>query len=68
MSKLKAIRESKGLSQAKLSEISGVNIRILQYYEQGYKDINKAQAITLYQVANALGCKIEDLLNTKETD
>ena len=62
MSKLKAIRESKGLSQAKLAEISGVNVRILQYYEQGYKDINKAQAITLYQVANALDCKIEDLL------
>ena len=62
MSKLKAIRENKGLSQAKLSEISGVNVRILQYYEQGYKDINKAQAITLYQVAKALDCKIENLL------
>lgn len=62
MSKLKAIRESKGLSQAKLSEISGVNIRMIQHYEQGYKDINKAQAITLYQVAKALECKIENLL------
>jgi len=62
MSKLKAIRESKGLSQAKLSEISGASIRMIQKYEQGVKDINKAQAITLYQVANALECKIEDLL------
>lgn len=63
MSKLKALRESKNISQAKLSEISGVNIRILQYYEQGYKDINKAQAITLYKIAQALECKIEDILN-----
>ena len=62
MSKLKTIRESKGLSQAKLSENSGVNIRMIQHYEQGYKDINKAQAITLHQVANALDCEIEDLL------
>lgn len=68
MSKLKAIRESKGLSQAKLSEISGVNIRMIQHYEQGYKDINKAQAITLYQVANALDCKIEDILNLEGVD
>ena len=62
MSNLKKIRESKNLSQAKLAEASGVSLRILQYYEQGYKDINKAQAITLYKLAQALECKIEDLL------
>ena len=62
MSKLKKIREDKNITQIKLAEDSGVNLRILQYYEQGYKDINKAQAITLYKLAQALECKIEDLL------
>ena len=62
MSNLKRIREEKNITQVKLAEASGVNFRILQYYEQGYKDINKAQAITLQRVANALECKIEDLL------
>ena len=62
MSKLKTIRESKEMSQSKLAEISGVNLRILQYYEQGYKDINKAQGITLLKIAQALECNIEDLL------
>ena len=62
MSNLKRIRESKNTSQSKLSDVSGVNLRTLQYYEQGYKDINKAQAITLYKLAQALECTIEDLL------
>lgn len=64
MSNLKRIRNDKGLSQGKLSEISGVNTRMIQYYEQGVKDINKAQGLTLQALANALECKIEDLLET----
>lgn len=63
MSNLKRIREDKNITQAKLSETSGVNLRTLQYYEQGYKDINKAQGITLYKISQALGCTIEDILN-----
>lgn len=62
MSNLKTIRESKDLSQAKLAEASGVSLRILQYYEQGYKDINKAQALTVYKLAQALESTVEDLL------
>jgi transcriptional regulator with XRE-family HTH domain len=64
MSNLKTIRTNRGLSQGKLSEISGVNTRMIQYYEQGVKDINKAQGLTLQALANALECKIEDLLET----
>lgn len=63
MSNLKRIREDKNISQTKLSEVSGVNLRTLQYYEQGYRDINKAQGITLYKVSQALGCRIEDILD-----
>ena len=66
MSKLKQIREVKNLSQSKLAEISGVDIRNIQYYEQGYRDINKAQAVTLHKIARALECNIEDILNLEE--
>ena len=66
MSNLKTIRESKNLSQSKLAEASGVNLRILQYYEQGAKDINKSQALTVYKLAQALECTVEDLLELGE--
>ena len=62
MSNLKRIREEKNITQAKLSEISGVNLQMIQKYEQGVKDINKAQGITLYTLSQALDCKVEDLL------
>ena len=62
MSNLKNVREASGLSQKKLADSSGVSPRMIQYYEQGVKDINKAQGITLYKIAQALNCKIEDLL------
>ena len=62
MVKLKEIRKSKNMTQSKLSEISGVNTRMIQYYEQGKNDINKAEALTVYKLAQALECKIEDLL------
>ena len=62
MSNLKRIRTGFGLSQAKLSNLSGVNVRMIQHYEQGVKDINKAQAITLYKLAQALNCKMEMLI------
>lgn len=59
-------RQTKRMTQKTLSERSGVNIRMIQHYEQGVKDINKAQAITLYKLAQVLGCKIEDLLELEE--
>ncbi len=46
--KLKSIREARGLSQAELAEQSGVKKRMIQLYEQKVNDIDKAQAQTLY--------------------
>lgn len=60
--KLKRIRESRGISQAELSKLSGVHIRSIQMYEQKANDIDKAQAGTLYKLSRVLGCDIEDLL------
>ncbi len=62
MSRLKKMRELAGYSQAKLAEVSGVSIRMIQYYEQGKNDINKAEAMTVYKLAYWLQCRVEDLL------
>lgn len=63
MNNLKSIREDKKISQSKLAELSGVSVRMIQHYEQGVKDINKAQADTVYKLAQALKCTVEDLIN-----
>lgn len=60
--RLQARRKQCGLSQKKLSEESGVNLRTLQQYEVGAKDINKASVSTMTALAKVLGCAIEDLL------
>lgn len=62
MSNLKRIREEKNITQSKLSEESGVNLQMIQKYEQGVKDINKAQAETVYKLARALNCNMEDII------
>lgn len=60
--KLKTIRENRGVSQAELAESSGVNLRSIQMYEQRVNEIDKAQAKTLYKLSRVLGCTVEDLL------
>ena len=60
--KLKRIRESRGISQSELAQMSGVNLRSIQMYEQRVNDIDKAQAQTLYKISCVLGCGIEDIL------
>ena len=59
---LKRIRTAYGYSQRELAEMSGVSLRSIQMYEQRNKDINKAQSESLYHLAKALGCTMEDLL------
>ncbi len=58
---LKAVREARGLTQRDLAEASGVSLRAIQQYEQRRKDINVARGVSLYALARALGCRIEDL-------
>jgi transcriptional regulator with XRE-family HTH domain len=62
MSNLKRIRETAGLSQSQLARLSGVSLPMIQKYEAGIRDINVAQALTLYKLAQALNCTIEELL------
>ena len=56
------MRKASGLTQKKLSEDSGVSLRMIQLYEQKKQDINKAGAQSLVQIARVLGCDVEDLL------
>lgn len=60
---LKELRTNKKLSQAQLSILSGIPLRTIKAYEQGSVDISKAQAETLYALAQTLGCTIEDLIS-----
>lgn len=70
MTNLKRIRTATGLSQSQLAEAAEMSLRTLQHYEQGTRDINKAQGLTLLTLARALNVSIEDILeleNIKET-
>ncbi len=65
--KLQAKRKERGLSQSQLAEVSGVNLRTLQKYEIGEKDLNGAKLSTLLRLCIALECKLIDILNDPET-
>ena len=65
--KLKTIRENRGISQMELAKLSGVKLRSIQMYEQKVNDIDKAQAGTVYKLSRVLGCTVEDLLEQPET-
>ncbi len=63
ISRLQMYRKKLGLSQLQLAERSGVNLRTLQQYEVGRKELNKAAADTLFALAGTLGCRPEALIN-----
>lgn len=66
MNKLKEIRTQQGLSQSLLSKEANVSLKTLQAYEQGDRDIKKAQAETVYKLAKALNCKMEELIDIQK--
>lgn len=61
-SKLKKMRENRGLSQKELAKIADVKLRTIQAYEQKTNDIDKAQVNILYKLTRVLCCDIEDIL------
>lgn len=62
MSNLQRIRRERGFSQSELAARSGVNVRMIQNYEQGKNDINAAEAMTVFLLSQALDCGMRDLL------
>lgn len=64
---LKAIREKKGLSQLQLAAAADMNLRTLQYYEQGVLNFNHCKIEKIFKIALVLDCDIEDILDDPET-
>ena len=60
---LKLARQRRGLSQSKLAEAAQVPLRTLQQYEQGQKDILKANVSYVVSLAHVLGCSVEEILD-----
>lgn len=58
---LKIKRKKVGLTQKQLSELTNIPLRTIQQYEQRQKNINKAQADTLYALSKVLCCEMEEL-------
>lgn len=67
MSNLKNVRIKSGISQSELAKRTGVNLRMLQYYEQGVKNIDGAKIDTLAALSIALDCGITDIMENPET-
>ena len=61
--KLQIMREKAGLSQRELAEMSGVNFRMLQAYDNGGKNFTTASALTVLKIADALNCDAHEIID-----
>ena len=66
--KLQERRKACGLSQSQLAAKADVNVRMIQKYEIGEKDLNNAKLSTLLRLCLALECRLIDILNDPETE
>lgn len=62
VNELQRRRRLLGYTQRILAERSGVNLRTLQQYEIGSKDLKKASGSTLLALSRELGCSMEELI------
>ncbi|MCF0146453.1 MAG: helix-turn-helix transcriptional regulator [Eubacterium sp.] len=63
VTKLQRQRKLLGYTQKELAEKSGVNLRTLQQYEIGSKDLGKAAVDSVLALSSVLGCGIEDIID-----
>ena len=66
MKKLKQKRMEAGLSQSQLAEKAGLNVRVLQHYEQGSKNFDHARLDTILKVCIVLNCKLKDVIENPD--
>lgn len=59
-------RVNKGLSRKQLAELTGVDVRSIEKYEVGEKQIEVAAAKTVYALAKGLDCRMEDILRKEK--
>ena len=62
VSRLRRLRTYAKLSQRQLAEAEDVPVRQIQLFEQGERDINKTQGMTLLKLSRVLKCRPEELL------
>lgn len=63
--KLRWVRQRQGFTMQRLSETSGVNLRLLKAYEYGERDFNRARVDIVYRIATALGVSVEEIIDVK---
>ncbi len=61
-SRLKALREKRGMTQEELSVAANVPIRMLQHYEQRVKNLGKAAFDTVFRLSQALHVPPQNLV------
>lgn len=66
MTKLKLKRKEAGLTQAQLAEKTGLNVRVIQHYEQGSKTFDNARIDKILKVCNALNCRFDEIIENEE--
>lgn len=64
--KLKDIRLARGLTQSQLAAKTGLNIRTLQYYEQGNKKIECAKLKTILKICIVLNIEMNEIIDNQE--
>lgn len=60
---LKEIRESREMSQTDLAKATGIPKRMIQAYEQGYRDINGAKLSKLVTFCIVLECHLSEIVD-----
>lgn len=59
-------RNKAGMSQSLAAKAAGMSLRSLQNYDCGHRAINKASAIVVLRLADALGCEVRDILEPED--
>lgn len=62
MCPLQKTRLKVGLSQSQLADKAGISVRVLQSYENGARELQKASYETVKSLADALGVSPEDIV------
>ena len=64
--RLKELREKTGLSQKQFADQAGISVRTYQNYEQGRRDIYKADINTLIRICHVAGCGLAEFITDEE--
>lgn len=59
---LKNLRVRAGITQKELADLTDIPLRTIQQYEQGQKDIAKAQAEYVIRISHVLNCEPEKII------